>query len=109
VVRGAYEDLAYTGAKSGVPLPTNRPLSGGGSDLRLRGLDCAVINWVHQMIADDGLPPYDTVRAAFIEGKEMYPTSAFRDHNHIQICVRAMSSIKGYFHPLDGPGELASA
>lgn len=100
LVKHAYDELVATTRDAGTPLPVNLPLR-GSRDLLMRNLDCAVINTVHDMRVESDFPPFDTVRAAFIEGDEMYPTSAFRDHNHIQICVRSPQSIKGYFHPLN--------
>ena len=35
-----------------------------------------------------------------MEGRELYPGSGFRDRNNIQICVRSLRCIKGYFRPL---------
>jgi hypothetical protein len=46
-------------------------------------------------------PSYETVRGAFWEGGELYPTSGFGRKNHIQIAVRAPHCIKGYFRPID--------
>jgi hypothetical protein len=102
IAREAYESMAEAARKAGTELPKNRPLRGSREHL-LRHLDCAVINFAHEQAREKGLPPFDTVRAAFIEGDELYPGSAFRDRNHIQICVRSMHCIKGYFHPLDEP------
>ena len=65
-----------------------------------RLLDCAVINTLHAMRSDQGHKPYDSVRGPFLEGKRIYPTSGFRTHTHIQICVRDTACIKGYFRPL---------
>jgi hypothetical protein len=107
VLKRSYGDLVRSARKTGEPLPANRSLR-GSRELVLRDLDCAVINAVHESSAIAGLPPYDTVRAAFIEGDEMYPTSAFRNHNHIQVCVRTPRSIKGYFHPLAEPRSVTA-
>ncbi|HSZ59272.1 MAG TPA: hypothetical protein VK797_26760 [Tepidisphaeraceae bacterium] len=100
VVRAAYENLAEASGKAGTPLPRNEPLRTGG-DLLLRNLDCATINTVHKMREESGLAPYDTVRAAFIEGAPLYESSGFSEYNHIQICVRSIRCIKGYFLPLE--------
>ena len=48
---------------------------------------------------------FDSVRSAFIEGDELYPGSTFREKNHIQICVRNLACIKGYFWPVSGLGQ----
>ena len=55
---------------------------------------------VHQARRQVGAAPFDSVRAAFIVGKPLYLNSGFREHNHIQICVRNRACIKGYFRPI---------
>lgn len=77
-------------------MPSN---SGTTSDLLNRRLDCAVLNALHGYRDVDELEPYDSVRAPFLEGGDLYPTAGFRSQNHIQICVRDVSCIKGYFRP----------
>jgi hypothetical protein len=71
----------------------------GSHDLLLRHLDCAVAETLHQLRERQDLPPYDTVRGVFWEGREIYPSAGFREKNHIQICVRNPSCIKGFFLP----------
>jgi len=44
---------------------------------------------------------YDTIRAMFPEGNELYQNAGFREKNHIQICVINPNAIVGYFDPLD--------
>jgi hypothetical protein len=104
VLQQAFRTLEQTANDKGQELPENRPLT-GGAELLLRDLDCAVINTVHALREQDGLPPFDTVRSAFIEGPELYPGSTFREKNHIQICVRNPKCIKGYFWPQEGTGD----
>jgi hypothetical protein len=43
--------------------------------------------------------PYDTVRCAFPEGEEAYPDSFISSRLHIQVCVRNLACIKGFFLP----------
>jgi len=82
------------------------PKNVGGIDKRQRHLDCAVIELLHQIRAvsklEDGspLPRYQTVRGAFWEGEELYPNAGFREKNHVQLVVRDMNCIKGYFPPM---------
>ena len=94
--------VAYDVLKVAVqPLPSNI----GGQDLYKRYLDCAVIEMAHQLRNDVSLddpqsvelPPYDTVRAVFTEGKELYHGAGFKDKTHIQVCVRNLDCVKGYF------------
>lgn len=68
-------------------------------DLRLRKLDCAVIETIHKLQSDSGSIPYDSVRGVFWEGSELYPGAGFKEKDHIQICVRNTNCIKGFFLP----------
>jgi len=85
LVEQAYEHMKRVRDKEGVPLPSNENLSGNG-DYLLRKLDCAVINFLHDTSAED--EPFDSVRAAFVEGGPIYKNAGFRRKNHIQICVQ---------------------
>lgn len=98
----AHFDLKYDFELFGIDLPTNK----GGKDRLTRYLDCMVIQHLHSMrgVKDKAtgkslLPSYQTVRAGFHEGDEVYEGSGFLDKNHIQIAVRDQSCIKGYFLP----------
>ena len=84
--------------KQGFEIPENVPLIKDG-DLIKRHLDCAVIEIIQQHCKEKDLPLFDSVRAVFFEGKELYPNAGFRDKNHIQIAVRNPNCIKGYFIP----------
>jgi hypothetical protein len=93
-VEEAYAGFSDAMARSEQPMPKNS----GGSDLRLRNLDCAVINYLHATRKHDpGLNEFDTVRGVFTEGKQIYPDAGFREKTHIQICVRNEAMIKGVF------------
>jgi hypothetical protein len=102
IVRDAYEGLKDVVEASRRPMPQNRSVL-GRSDKCLRNLDCSVINYVHSMRTEKRLAPFDTVRAAFIEGSPIYEGGSFYDRNHIQICVRNRECIKGYFRPIVPP------
>ena len=78
-------------------IPADLPVNSGGGDLRLRNLDCAVVNFLHSTRAERNLTEFDTVRGVFSEGKQIYPTAGFRGKTHIQICVRKPAMIKGVF------------
>lgn len=75
-------------------LPVNRK---AGGEYPLRYLDCAVVNYLHQDIKEAGLPCFDSVRAAFVEGVPIYQGAGFHRHTHTQICVRAAASVIGCF------------
>lgn len=80
-------------------LPENKKDKKGNYDLLLRYLDCAVIESLHQFYRDTNKKEFDSVRAVFWEGEELYPNAGFREKNHIQICIRNPNCIKGYFLP----------
>lgn len=96
---------------SGLPLPANKnsTLDPNG-DLLFRNLDCAVINFLHNLIesnpefgkrfTDKGIEPFDTVRGVFTEGTKLYPDAGIYAKTHTQIAVRNLDCIKGYFRPI---------
>jgi hypothetical protein len=91
----AYRCLEHTFAASGKPLPENTLMKDGL--LLRRKLDCAVINMVHRVRAGNGDPAFDTVYGVFEEGGELYPQAGFRSKTHVQIAVRNLDCIVGYF------------
>jgi hypothetical protein len=84
-------------ASKDASLPENK---GNTPDRLGRYLDRAVIELMHQLREYNGLLAYDTVRAAFPEGGELYPGAGFTARSHIQIAVRDLRCIKGYFKPI---------
>jgi hypothetical protein len=95
-VREAYDLLQLAVTSKGLSIPKNL-----GRDMKLRKLDCAVINFLHDRREGLGWSLYDTVRADFWEGADLYPGAGFREQDHIQICVRNTDSILGYFRPIE--------
>ena len=81
-------------------MPVNRNMK-GDTDLKLRYLDCAVIESLHQERKIQKMRSFDSVRGAFLEGEPIYPNAGFREQTHIQICVRNPNCIKGFFAPRD--------
>jgi len=98
LVKYSYSSFSVTAQAIGQQLPVNRPTK-DSRDLLVRELDCAVIEYVHQDRTQRGLPPFESVRGVFTEGKELYPGAGFHDKNHIQLCIRNPNCIKGYFLP----------
>jgi hypothetical protein len=84
MVRQAHADLTDVSKAAGIGLPINA----GGMDLLSRKLDCAVVRFLHEGREEGGERPFDTVRAAFIEGGPLYANAGFAAKSHIQVCVR---------------------
>lgn len=97
LVKSGYLTLQANVAARGETLPTNF----NTSDLLQRELDCAVLETLHESVSEANNRPFDSVRGVFWEGKELYPNAGFREKDHIQICVRSLDCIKGYFLPLE--------
>ncbi|MDT8447802.1 MAG: hypothetical protein RRB13_13005 [bacterium] len=98
-LKGGYEHFKAHTEKLKKPLPTNRSGLRKTTDLLLRELDCAVIESIHEYMKENNKPEFDTVRAVFWEGRDLYPNAGFAEKNHIQICVRDPQMIQGYFLP----------
>lgn len=98
LLKTGYEMLLELNNKHGLEIPQNMPIEKQG-DLLLRHLDCAVIESVHQFNKDESKPEFDSVRGVFFEGKDVYPNAGFKEKNHIQIAVRNINCIKGFFIP----------
>jgi hypothetical protein len=90
-VKTAHARLQRVSDQAGLPMPQNQP------DGLRHNLDCAVINYLHHLEAEEKKPPFDTVKGIFIEEPELYLGSAFGSKNHIQIAVRTLDCIKGVF------------
>jgi hypothetical protein len=101
MVKQANADFVRVSRYAGSSIPTNR----GGKDLLRRERDCAIINFLHATRDLDGDRAFDTVRAVFIEGGRLFRKSGFYAKSHIQLCVRNIGSIKGYFRPLGPDGS----
>lgn len=111
-----YELLKQDLSIAGKILPQNKDLPKDEQhDLVLRELDCAVIEYLHQKIeekikediANKGfseLKQFDTVRGIFNEGGPAFDGAGIQSKNHIQICIRNLNSIKGFFIPREEVG-----
>lgn len=101
------DDLLFAGKT----LPENKDLpKDKHHDLILRELDCAVIEYLHQKINEQiisdistkgfsELKHFDTVRGIFTEGGPAFEGAGIQAKNHIQICIRNLNCIKGFFIP----------
>ena len=81
---------------AGCDLPSNR---GTAPDLKLRFLDCAMLNWCLSDLQAVG-QKYQTVRGCFVEGGPAFPGSGIERENHIQVAVRDPACIIGTFRPI---------
>lgn len=79
-------------------IPENLPWNRDDIDFKSRKLDCAVILYAIQLAKEQG-QPFDSVRAAFWEGENLYPNAGFKQHNHIQISIINPECIRGIFLP----------
>jgi hypothetical protein len=95
----------------GKDLPQNKDLPKDKyRDLILRELDCAVFEYMHQKISEkigediqnkgySELKHFDTIRGIFTEGGPAFEGAGIQTKNHIQICIRNLNCIKGFFIP----------
>ncbi|WP_235566284.1 hypothetical protein [Methylibium sp. Root1272] len=89
----AFNFISQIYAAAGRPMPENDL----GPDRVRRYRDRIVVKAMHDLRREEGLTPFQSVRAAFFEGPELYENAGFRKKNHIQIAVCDPNCIKGYF------------
>jgi hypothetical protein len=96
ILVNAYQSLSDVTNAAGDQrsLPENR---GRDGDKLLRFLDCAVIRYLHEIIKEKRLAPFDSVRGLFSEGDDLYPGSGFKKKTHTQLSICNPDCIKGYF------------
>lgn len=106
-----YDLLVRDFELAGKTLPKNKDLPKDEfHDKILRELDCAVIEYLHQKIGEkiikditkqkySDLKQFDTVRGVFTEGGAAFEGAGIQLKNHIQICIRNLNCIKGFFIP----------
>ena len=94
-VKTTYERLYEVSELAAKPMPEN------SADGLRRNLDCAVINYLHRLTAEEKRTAFDSEKGIFVEGAELYSGSGFREKNHIQIAIRNLNCIKGVFRVPD--------
>lgn len=97
-VKQVYESYKALQKQTGNPMPENKDASNrppGNRAIRL--LDRAVIDHLHANYKVMSRREFDTVRALFPEGEELYPGAGFWDKTHVQIAVRNPEQIRGVF------------
>jgi hypothetical protein len=92
----AYRDFASIITSTNRAVPRN---VGTTPELKLRYLDCAMLNWYVAGLKAEG-EHYQTVRGCFVEGGPAFPGSGIERENHIQIAVRDPTCIVGVFRPI---------
>lgn len=97
IVKDFYEEYVKYQQAQNLPIPENKKSIGQDSDLSLRHLDCAVIEFLHTVLDKKAQPSFDSVRGAFLEEARLYHNAGFSRRTHIQICVRNMDCVKAYF------------
>jgi hypothetical protein len=100
ILKKSYNLFKTESEKLHNPIPKNidHPKSPNREKV-LRYLDCAVIQYTHKFLDEQGEQPFDSLRAAFIEGDPIYPDAGFNEKTHIQICIVNPNCIKGFFLP----------
>lgn len=99
--RVAFDTLCASVRSTGQQVPVNK-----GNDLAARFRDRAVVETLHaaremlDQVSPGSFPPYESVRAAFLEGGSLYEGAGFSAKNHIQVAIRNPVCIRGYFRPL---------
>ncbi len=102
-----YELMEKDFKNLGKTLPKNKDVKvDEHKDLLIRELDCAVIEYLHNQIKEEivqnktsSLNEFDSARGVFTEGGPAYPGAGIQKKSHIQICIRNMNCIKGFFLP----------
>lgn len=94
----AYTFMVEDLESEGKDIPKNLPWNPNDIDFKNRKLDCAVILYAIQSAKEQG-QAFDSVRAAFWEGEDLYPNAGFKQHNHIQISIINPECIRGIFLP----------
>ena len=98
-LKDAYSRLKDALSEQGKPLPSNNHMGENDFDFKARELDCSVIRYACTLSKKEFDKPFDSVRAAFIEGSPIYEGARFFSENHIQIAVINPNCIKGIFLP----------
>jgi hypothetical protein len=106
-----YEATRQEYEKMGRTLPKNADIrEDEHHDKLLRLLDCTIIENMHKLIKESHdndmaaaghsfAPIFDSTRGAFYEGGPAFEGAGISKKSHIQVCIRNMNCIKGFFIP----------
>lgn len=121
MIKAYYSVLAQTYKDLGEKLPENKDIKADKhKDKTLRELDCKVIEFMHDQIilqvAKDiktrgysELKIFDSARGVFTEGGPAYTGAGIVEKTHIQLCIRNLNCIKGFFLPRKETNFLKSS
>lgn len=99
VLTKSYPQFCRFLESAGKSLPQNEKIHENDQDKLLRKLDCAVINWTIGQLESQTKTTFHSVRGMFQEGGKVYPESGIQQRSHIQIAVRDVGCVLGYFLP----------
>ncbi|WP_153800958.1 hypothetical protein [Foetidibacter luteolus] len=111
ILQSYFTLMAAVYKAAGKKLPYNKDIpQDKHKDKILRELDCASIEFMHgeilrqinQDTSEKGFShfnAFDTVRGVFTEGGPAFDGAGIFEKSHIQICVRNLNCIKGFFIP----------
>ena len=103
-LKGSYDLLNEIFELQGEMLPVNIvPNWNKYGDMILRPLDRLVIE--HYADNNPSGTKFDSVRGVFWEGEDLYAGAGMKEKNHIQISVRNIDCIKGFFIPREKVGK----
>ena len=103
-----YLKFRYFMNRNGIQMPRNQEAPGSRrADKVLRFRDRAVIDFAVKGLADTQGTVYQTVRSVFMEGPPAFPGAKIARKSHIQIAVRDLGCLSGYFRP--SPGDYQAA
>lgn len=113
IVKVYYNIMAQNYSMAGKTLPENNDAPNDPhKDKLIRKLDCATLEFMHSTIKEEYLKDinekkysdkrnFDSTRGVFVEGGPAFDGAGFFEKSHIQICVRNLNCIKGFFIPRD--------
>ena len=111
MIESYYHLMAAVCRDNGKQIPKNEDITyDKHKDKLLRNLDCSTIEFMHEKIliktqtdmkekGFSDLKIFDSTRGAFTEGGPAFEGSGLHAKTHIQICIRNMNCIKGFFLP----------
>jgi len=111
ILRAYFQVMAYSYKTLEKKLPINKDLPNDRhKDKIFRELDCAAIEFMHENTFNrtkydihakgySDFKLFDSTRGAFTEGRPIFEGAGIFEKSHIQICIRNLNCIKGFFLP----------